>query len=214
MHVMAWLDSIPTIVIYLVVGSIIGLESVGIPLPGEIILVSSSVAASQGVANPVLLAMIAAGGAILGDSIGFAVGRRYGRSLLGWLGRKAPKHFGPRPVAQAERAFAKWGAWAVFGGRFVALLRILAGPLAGVLGMPYRKFLVANAAGGLLWASTVTTVGYVFGVVAGHWLSRISYFGLAITLVGGTLITWYVRRRSAKVTVAEDEAVTKAEAPR
>lgn len=214
MHFMVWLDSIPTAVIYLVVGSIIGLESVGIPLPGEIILVSASVAASQGVANPVLLAMIAAGGAILGDSVGYAIGRRYGRSLLERLGRKAPKHFGPRPIAQAERAFARWGAWAVFGGRFVALLRILAGPLAGILGMPYRKFLVANAAGGILWASVVTTVGYVFGVVAGHWLSRISYVTLAVTLVVGTLITWYVRRRSAKVSEVEDETVAEAEAQR
>jgi membrane protein DedA with SNARE-associated domain len=214
MDLMAWLESIPTIVIYLVVGLIIGFESLGVPLPGEIVLVSASVAASQGLVNPVLLAMVAAGGAILGDSIGFALGRRYGRSLLGWMGRKAPKHFGPRPVAQAERAFAKWGAWAVFGGRFVALLRILAGPLAGVLGMPYRKFLVANAAGGILWVSTVTTVGFVFGVVAGHWLSRISYVALAVTLVGGTLMTWYVRRRSARADAAEDQPVTKAEAPR
>lgn len=215
MHLMTWLESIPTIVIYLVVGSIIGCESVGIPLPGEIMLVSASVAASQGVVNPILLAIIAASGGIVGDSVGYAIGRRYGQSLLDRLGRRFPKHFGPRPVAQAERAFAKWGAWAVFGGRFVALLRILAGPLSGILGMPYRKFLVANAAGGLFWASTVTTGGYVFGVVAGHWLSRISYVALAVTCVGGTLITWYVRRRSVKAAaVAEEEDVTKAEAQR
>jgi membrane protein DedA with SNARE-associated domain len=211
---MAWLASIPTVVIYLAVGLIIGLESVGIPLPGELILVSASVAASQGVVNPVLLAMIAACGAIVGDSVGFVVGRRFGRSLLERLGRRAPKHFGPRPVAQAERAFARWGAWAVFGGRFVALLRILAGPLAGILGMPYRKFLIANAAGGIFWVSVVTTVGYVFGVVAGHWLSRISYVALAVTLVGGTLITWYARRRSAKASEVEDDAMAEADSPR
>lgn len=214
MDLMAWLTSIPPVVIYVVVGSIIGLESMGVPLPGEIILVSASVAASQGVVHPVLLAMIAACGAILGDSLGFALGRHFGRSLLEWLGRRAPRHFGPRPMAQAERAFARWGAWAVCGGRFVALLRILAGPLAGVLGMPYRKFLIANAAGSILWASVVTTVGYTFGVVAGHWLSRISYVALAVTLVGGTLITWYARRRSAKAAEVAADAMAEADSPR
>src|SRR5437764_3083923 len=146
-----WLESIPPLVIYLAVGLIIGLESVGIPLPGEIMLVSASVAAAQGMAHPVVLGVVAAGGAIIGDSVGYAIGKRHGRTMLRWLGRRFPKHFGPDKVARAEEAFARWGAGAVFGGRFVALLRILAGPLAGILGMPYMRFLVANAAGGVAW---------------------------------------------------------------
>ncbi|MBB5154073.1 DedA family protein [Saccharopolyspora phatthalungensis] len=193
-----WLDTIPPGVIYLVVGLIIGLESVGIPLPGEIMLVSAGVAASQGVVNPVLLGAIAASGAIAGDSIGYAIGKRYGRTLLGWLGRKMPKHFGPRPVRQAERAFDRWGAWAVFGGRFVALLRILAGPLAGILGMKYRKFLLANATGGIAWAGTVTTLSYVFGLVAGQWFHRFSWVALLVTVVLGWLIVHVVRRRAER----------------
>jgi membrane protein DedA with SNARE-associated domain len=196
---MVWLESIPAVVIYLVVGLIIGVESVGIPLPGEIVLVSASVAASQGIVDPVLLCVIASGGAILGDSIGYLIGRRHGRSLLAWLGRRAPKHFGPKPIAQAERAFARWGAWAVCGGRFIALLRILAGPLAGILGMPYRKFLLANAAGGIAWASVITTVGYVFGLVAERWIRGFSWLALLVTIVIGAVITLYVRRRSARM---------------
>ncbi|MDA3624921.1 DedA family protein [Saccharopolyspora oryzae] len=199
------LDSIPPGVIYLVVGLIIGLESVGIPLPGEIMLVSAGVAASQGVVNPVALGVIAASGAIIGDSIGYAIGKRYGRSLLGWLGRKLPKHFGPKPVRQAERMFDRWGAWAVFGGRFVALLRILAGPLAGILGMKYRKFLIANATGGIAWAGTVTTLAYVFGLVAGQWFHRFSWIALVVAVVFGWLIVRSVRRRAEKADEAEEQ---------
>ncbi|GAA0509874.1 membrane protein [Saccharopolyspora subtropica] len=202
-----WLESIPPGVIYLVVALIIGLESVGIPLPGEITLVSAGVAAAQGVVDPVLLGVLAAAGAISGDSIGYVVGKRYGRALLGWLGRKMPKHFGPKPVRQAERAFDRWGAWAVFGGRFVALLRILAGPLAGILGMKYGRFLVANAAGGIAWAGTVTTLSYVFGLVAGQWFHRFSWVALVITV----LISWLIARTMRRRVEAEDDADEPAE---
>lgn len=199
------LESIPPLVIYLVVGVVIGVESVGVPLPGEIVLISASVGASQGMVNPVALGAVAAIGAIIGDSIGYAIGKRYGTSLLDWLGRKAPKHFGPERIASAERSFSRWGAWAVFGGRFVALLRILAGPLSGVLGMPYRKFLTANATGGIVWAGTITTVAYLFGIVAEHWFHQVSWLGLAgvaILAVGAWLWFW-VRRRRAHATTEE-----------
>jgi hypothetical protein len=73
-------------------------------------------------------------------------------SLFERLGRRFPKHFGPGHVALAKQLFTRWGVWAVFFGRFVALLRILAGPLAGALRMRYRYFLAANAAGAICWA--------------------------------------------------------------
>lgn len=72
--------------------------------------------------------------------------------MLAWLGGKFPGHFSEANIGMAERSFEKWGMWAVFFGRFVALLRIFAGPLAGVLRMPYWKFLLANVFGGILWA--------------------------------------------------------------
>ncbi len=192
-----WLQSIPPLVIYVVVGSIVGLESVGIPLPGEIMLVSASVAASQGIVDPWILGSIAALGAVVGDSVGYAVGKRYGTSLLVKLGRKAPKHFGPERVARAEKAFDRWGAWAVFGGRFVALLRILAGPLSGVLGMSYGKFLVANATGGVVWAGSITAVAYVFGLVAEQWIRQFSWFALAVAAVIGIVAAIVLARRRA-----------------
>src|SRR5204862_172864 len=82
--------------------------------------------------------------AMTGDSIGYLIGHRAGSPLFDWLGRKFPRHFGPGHVALAERVFTRHGVWAVFFGRFIALLRIFAGPLAGSLRMPYGRFLAAN----------------------------------------------------------------------
>ena len=105
--------------------------------------------------------MAASVGAIVGDSIGYAIGRRGGRPLLERFGRRFPKHFGPPHLARAESIFARWGVWAVFFGRFVALLRILAGPLAGALRVPYRKFLRRpTRAGGIVWAFGTAFVIY------------------------------------------------------
>ena len=113
----------------------------GIPLPGEITLVSASLLAATGVTNVWGVAIAASIGAIVGDSIGYAIGRRGGRPLLERFGRRFPKHFGPPTWPGPSEIFERWGVWAVFFGRFVALLRILAGPLAGALHVPYRKFL-------------------------------------------------------------------------
>ncbi|CAL9635108.1 MULTISPECIES: DedA family protein [Streptomyces] len=198
MHVQEWLDSVPAAAVYAVVGLVIGLESLGIPLPGEIILVSAALMSSQhtGV-NPVVLGVCATAGAVIGDSIGYAIGRKGGRPLLAWLGRKFPRHFSAGHVATAERSFEKWGMWAVFFGRFVALLRIFAGPLAGVLHMPYWKFLIANVLGGICWAGGTTAVIYYVGIVAEDWLKRFSYVGLGVAVLIG-LGSMLILKRKAK----------------
>ncbi|MFJ8111464.1 DedA family protein [Streptomyces sp. NPDC096132] len=208
MHVQEWLDTVPAAAVYAVVGLVIGLESLGIPLPGEIILVSAALLSSQhGGINPVVLGAVASAGAVIGDSIGYAIGRKGGRPLLAWLGKKFPKHFGEAHIATAERSFEKWGMWAVFFGRFIALLRIFAGPLAGVLHMPYWKFLIANVLGGIVWAGGTTAVIYYVGVVAESWLKRFSYLGLvAAALIG--LASFLVVRRKAKRAAGEAEVET------
>ncbi|MCM1966788.1 MULTISPECIES: DedA family protein [unclassified Streptomyces] len=198
-----WLETIPAVSIYLLVGLVIGLESLGIPLPGEIVLVSSALLASQqGHIDPVVLGICATIGAIVGDSIGYAIGRRGGKPMLERLGRRFPKHFGPDQVAMAERSFEKWGMWAVFFGRFVALLRIFAGPLAGVLHMPYWRFLIANVLGGILWAGGTTAVIYSVGKVAEPWLKGFSWVGLALALGCGLAMTLVVRGRMKKAAAA------------
>jgi membrane protein DedA with SNARE-associated domain len=199
-HVQEWLEAVPAVSIYALVGLVIGLESLGIPLPGEIILVSSALLASQhGEIDPLILGTCATAGAVIGDSIGYAIGRKGGRPLLAWLGKKFPRHFSEGHVATAERSFEKWGMWAVFFGRFIALLRIFAGPLAGVLHMPYWKFFIANVLGGILWAGGTTAVIYYVGVVAESWLKRFSWLGLVAAVLIGLTSMLVLKRKARKM---------------
>ena len=202
------LQTIPPLAVYLVVGAIIGIESLGIPLPGEIALVSAALLASRHTLdiNPVGVGAAATIGAIIGDTIGYSIGRRFGMTLFERLGNRFPKHFGPGHVALAKRLFARWGVWAVFFGRFIALLRILAGPLAGALKMPYRHFLAANASGGLIWAGGTTAVVYYAGLAAERWLSRFSWIALVVAVVIGIGMTLLLRERTSRlIAELEDE---------
>ena len=208
MTVDALLETIPPFAVYLVVAVVIGLESLGVPLPGEIALVSAALLASRHTldVSPLGVGAAATIGAIVGDTIGYAIGHRYGMSLFERLGRRFPKHFGPGHVALAKKIFTRWGVWAVFFGRFIALLRIFAGPLAGALKMPYRHFLAANATGALFWAGGTTAVVYYLGLAAEKWLSRFSWVALVIAVVIGVVFTLVMKDRTAKaISELEDE---------
>ncbi len=200
MSVEAILEAIPPMAVYLTVGIIIGLESLGIPLPGEIALVSAAVLSTResGI-SPVWVAVAAIIGAIIGDSIGYSIGRRYGMSLFEKLGRRFPKHFGTGHVALAKQLFTRWGVWAVFFGRFIALLRILAGPLAGALRMRYPHFLAANAAGAICWAGGTTAVVYFLGLAAEKWLARFSWVALVLGVLLGAGMTWLLKERTSRL---------------
>ncbi|MDT5064614.1 MAG: hypothetical protein QOK02_769 [Mycobacterium sp.] len=204
MDVDAFLQTIPPFAVYIVVGVIIGLESLGIPLPGEIALVSAALLASRHTLdiNPVGVAAAAITGAIVGDSIGYSIGRRFGMGLFERLGRRFPKHFGPGHVALARQLFARWGVWAVFFGRFIALLRIFAGPLAGALKMRYPHFLAANASGALCWAGGTTAVVYYLGLAAEKWLSRFSWVALLVAVLIGVIVTLLLKERTARAIAA------------
>jgi membrane protein DedA with SNARE-associated domain len=193
-----WMSTLPPITIYTLVGLVIGLESMGIPLPGELALVGASLLATTGLTNPWLVGLAASIGAIVGDSIGYAVGRRGGRAVLEKFGRRFPRHFGPAHLAHAERVFQRHGVWAVFFGRFVALLRILAGPLAGALRVPYPKFLLANASGGIVWGFGTAFAIYYAGQAAEHWLKQFSWLALVVALLAGLATTMYLKRRATR----------------
>ena len=181
--------------------------------------INSLLLASQhGEIDPFVLGACATAGAIIGDSIGYAIGRKGGRPLLAKLNRRFPKHFSESNIAVAERSFDRWGMWAVFFGRFIALLRIFAGPLAGVLQMPYWRFLVANVLGGILWAGGTTAVIYYVGVVAEAWLKRFSWLGLVLAVLIGVTSMLVIKRKAKKAAekaetagTAEGELVTAAE---
>ncbi|MGE7437495.1 DedA family protein [Kitasatospora sp. NPDC001175] len=211
MHIDQWIESVPPTAVYALVGLIIGVESLGIPLPGEIALITASMMAVGGTINPWGVAACAILGAIVGDSIGYSIGRKGGKPLFEKLGRKFPKHFGPDHLETAERSFQKWGMWAVFFGRFIALLRIFAGPLAGALRMPYWKFLIANVLGGVAWAGGTTLLVYQVGKVAEKWLKDFSYIGLVVALGIGAASAWLFKRRAAKAHAAQAAHVAQAE---
>jgi membrane protein DedA with SNARE-associated domain len=197
----AFLVAIPPLVVYLAVGLVVGVESLGVPLPGEIVLVSAALLSSRHEleVSPLWIAVAATTGAVIGDSIGYGIGRRYGLGLFDRLGQRFPRHFGPSHVRGAERLFARWGVFAVFFGRFIALLRIFAGPLAGALHMHYRRFLAANVLGGICWAAGTTYAVYLLGIVAERWLSRFSWIGLCAAVAAGLVIGAVVKRRTARL---------------
>jgi membrane protein DedA with SNARE-associated domain len=196
-----FLQTIPPSAVYIVVGVVIGLESLGIPLPGEIVLVSATLLASRHTLDidPVGVAAAATLGGIIGDSLGYSLGRRFGMRLFEGMGQRFPKHFGPGHVALAKQLFARWGVWTVFFGRFVALLRILAGPLAGAMRMHYPKFLVANIAGAFCWAGGTTAAVYFAGLAAERWLSRFSWIALILAVVVGGICTVFLRERTRRL---------------
>ncbi|MGD1253926.1 DedA family protein [Mycobacterium seoulense] len=207
MDVEALLHAIPPLAVYLVVGGVVGLESLGIPLPGEIILVSAALMSSHDdlPVNPVGVGVAAVIGAVIGDSIGYAIGRRFGMPLFDRLGRRFPKHFGPGHVALAEKLFNRWGVRAVFFGRFIALLRIFAGPLAGALKMHYPRFLAANVSGAICWAGGTTALVYFAGMAAERWMERFSWIALVIAVVCGLIAAFALRERTSRA-IAELEA--------
>lgn len=207
MDVQGLLQSIPPLAVYLVVGGVVGIESLGVPLPGEIVLVTAALMSShhQLAINPVGVGVAAVIGAVVGDSIGYTIGRRFGMPLFDRLGRRFPKHFGPGHVALAEKLFSRWGVRAVFLGRFIALLRILAGPLAGALKMHYPRFLAANVSGAICWAGGTTALVYFAGMAAERWLERFSWIGLVIAVVAGLAAAILLRERTSRM-IAELEA--------
>ena len=203
MNVEAILQTIPPIAVYILVGAVIGIESLGVPLPGEIALVSAALLSSRHSLDisPIGVAGAAALGAIIGDTIG----RRYGMSLFERLGKRFPKHFGPGHVALAKQLFQRWGVWAVFFGRFIALLRIFAGPLAGAMRMRYPRFLAANASGAIVWAGGTVAVVYYAGMAAERWLSRFSWIALVAAVLIGIGATLLMRERTSRL-IAQLEA--------
>lgn len=165
---------------------IVGLESVGIPLPGELsVIIAATVASTHDAALwPIILA--ASAGAILGDNIGYLLGKEFGQRLVlryGWRLGITEEH-----LKLSRYLFNKYGAIVVFVGRFVAVLRVLAAFLAGASALPWRKFLIANALGGILWATLVASGAYWLGRSFSHLHGPLSYgllvFGIVVVGAG------------------------------
>ncbi|MGW9350566.1 DedA family protein [Nocardiopsis flavescens] len=182
----AWLLAVPVAVVYAVAFALTFAEAAtfaGLVVPGETGLLLAGVVAGLGHADPFAVAACGIAGAVAGDSVGFHVGRRLGpRLTTGRLGRA----IGPARWARAEGFVRRYGVHAVFLGRWVGFARALGPALAGATGLDYRRFLLGNALGGVLWAGTVTLVGYLAG---DSWRRVERIFGEAVVLVLLALVT-------------------------
>ena len=174
--------------------ALVGLESMGIPSPGETALVLACIMASQGKLQIELVLAIAAASAIVGDNVGYWIGRVGGRKLL--TAPRGPFHERRIAlIAYGDRFFARHGSKAVFLGRWMALVRVTAAWMAGMNRMPFRTFFLWNALGGITWAVGVGLVAYFAGHAAVHAIERfgvIAAIALGVALVAG--IVWVQRR--------------------
>jgi membrane protein DedA with SNARE-associated domain len=167
-------------------------ESMGVPLPGETALIAAAVLASRGHFPIEAVIVLAAFAAIVGDNLGFAISRRYGRSVV--LHPRVAHH-GHRLLAVGEPFFDKHGPKAVFLGRWVAGLRIGAAWLAGLNGMRWPSFLFWNAAGAIFWATTVGLVAYWLGHQAESIFKTAGAAGAGAVVLGGLAAWIYLRVR-------------------
>ncbi len=182
---------------YWAVGGALLLENAGLPVPGEtILLLASFLAYSEHKLALPWIIVVGVCAATLGDNLGFALGSCGGRPLLERYQRTL--RIRPAVIVRGEELFARYGAATIFVARFIAGLRIIAGPLAGVLRMPWRKFLVFNFLGAVLWVSVIASVGYLFGK---HWdalvdLVQDANLAVAIVVVVVCAFFWWKRRKS------------------
>jgi membrane protein DedA with SNARE-associated domain len=184
-------------------------ESGGVPVPGETSLIAAAVLASQGQLEIAAVIPLAAAAAIVGDNIGYQIGRHGGRWLLQRPGRFHRQRL--QVLQSGEPFFARHGSKAVFFGRFLLGLRVWASWLAGATHMRWRSFLFWNACGGICWACGVGLVAYYLGHAAGSALQTFGLFGLIAVLVvviGALLAHWRHRRRHDAAKDAEQEPRT------
>ncbi|WP_147315709.1 DedA family protein [Asanoa ferruginea] len=172
---------------------------VGLVLPGETALLLGGVVAASGRISLPVMVVLAIVAAVVGDSVGYEIGRVGG---LAMRGSRAGRFIGAARWDRAETFMTRHGGWAVFGGRWVGLMRALVPALAGMTRMPYRRFLLFNVAGAALWATAVVLGGYLAGA---SWQRAQAYLGqasvvLAIVVAGVIAIAvagrWLMRRRA------------------
>ena len=201
---LAAIVEIPSNVGYTVVFALIAIETMGIPVPGETALIAAALLAHDGQMDIVPLIALASAAAILGDNIGFAIGRKGGRRLFA---RPGPFHDARlRALAYGEPFFAKHGPKAVFLGRWISGLRIASAWLAGINGMHWPTFLLWNALGGIFWACSVGLAVYFAGHLAEDVIEIVGPVagGLAIVALAGLLLWRHRRRRHARVELPAD----------
>jgi membrane-associated protein len=187
-------------------------ESSGVPVPGETALITASILASRGKLQIELVIVLAAAAAIVGDNIGYVIGRKGGRWLLERPGRFYRQR---RQVLETgEPFFERHGPKAVFFGRFILGLRVWASWLAGATRMDWRSFVLWNALGGICWATVIGVLSYSLGHAAGDAVKTFGLYGLAAAVLAiATGLFAHRRHRRAQERRRSDRATAEAAAP-
>jgi membrane protein DedA with SNARE-associated domain len=191
---------------YWVVAAIVGLESMGIPLPGETVLVTAGIyAGTTHRLNIALVIGAAAFGAIVGDNLGFWIGRRFGYGLVL---RYAPLlRLTTGRIKLGQYLFQSHGGKVVFFGRFIAILRTLSALLAGINWMPWWRFLCFNMAGGVVWATAFGWSSYVLGQQIEQIRGPVSMIGIGLACFAAVVGIWFVRRHETELEAKAERAL-------
>ena len=163
--------------------AVVALESAGVPVPGETALVAAAILATPQHHHYSIVTVIAvaACAAIVGDNGGYWLGRTGGRKVLERWG--PIRRYTERALPPGERYFKRHGGKTVFFGRFVSVLRVSVAWLAGITHMPWWRFFLWNASGGIVWATGVGLLAYYFGKAAADAISRYGFTGAAVVIV-------------------------------
>ena len=189
---------------YSLVGLVVGLEAMGLPLPGESLVIAAALYAgsTHQLSIPFVVAAAAAG-AIIGDNIGYLIGRMIGLRLLRRYGHYVL--LPPERLEVGRRLFAKHGGKVVLFGRFIAILRTLAALLAGANGMPWPRFLVANAVGGIAWACLYGFGAYALGKEITQLQGPFAIAAGVVAVIVIAAMVIYTRRKEKRLTEASKQ---------
>jgi membrane protein DedA with SNARE-associated domain len=182
---------------YLAVGGFIFLEDFGVPVPGETILLAAAVYAGAGQLNPVLVGIIAIAAAIAGDNVGFAIGHLVERRVILRFGKYVM--LTDERLGHAEKFFEHHGGKVIVIARFVEGLRQANGIVAGLVGMPWLRFLMFNSIGALLWVTCWLTIGVSAGshiTAIYNGITRYSLYAVGVAVL--VLIALFIRHRRNK----------------
>jgi len=191
---------------YLGVGLAVGLESMGLPVPGETTLIAAALLAGKTQAlNIWLVIACASAGAIIGDNLGYWIGREFGFRVLLRYGHYIGLN--ESRIKLGEYLFQQHGGKIVFFGRFVALLRSLAAVLAGVNQMHWPRFVLFNAVGGILWATLYGFAAYFLGRKIETFTRPVGLTLLILGLMAVIVLLWFIRRHEAELELEAERAI-------
>ena len=182
-------------------------ENAGLPLPGETLLMFASFLAHKraGSLRIQWVIVVGIGAAILGDNLGFIIGRKFGPRVLPWAMKVF--HLDDADLGTAKTQVVRHGGATVFWARYIFGLRTVAGPLAGMLGMEWKKFLLFNVLGALTWVVTMSMAGFLFASTFDSLLEYLekASWGITIVVVGAGYYVWRCKKKRYKKRKAQEK---------